>query len=186
MDYYHVLERMKPEERESIRRKLYYVLVTRRIREVIDSAIEIDHNELQKHYFLGEIQENCWIPIDIIDKACEINKKDILLPFHFSELWFCLNKQIIRRTLSSGKIIQGKVNFYSAYLDHDNELLEILQNGIREIGSQEKFGKLVERSQIAISRSLLKKAKLSLVSIIKACQVLGINYWTAIEGKKLF
>lgn len=186
MDYYHVLERMTVEEREKLRSKLYNVLVSERVKRVIDTALKINCSKIQKYYPLEKIKENDWIPIDVIDKVCEINKKNSLLPLHFSELWFCLDGQTIKRTLPSGKIIQGKVSFYSTYLNHDDMLLEVLHKSIDIVGSQKEFGDLIERTQIAISRSLLKKSKLSLTSIIKACQILNKDYWKLLENKMLY
>ncbi|MFQ6120025.1 MAG: hypothetical protein ACE5KE_09080, partial [Methanosarcinales archaeon] len=83
------------------------------------------------------------LPISILDKACEINRKDPFVPIRYQFTWFCLNGKNIIRKQPSGRIFSPKVSFAPVYVEKKKRLIEFLLQAIEKCGSKKRFCELI-------------------------------------------
>ncbi|MBI5061821.1 MAG: hypothetical protein HZB67_05940 [Candidatus Aenigmarchaeota archaeon] len=121
-----------------------------------------------------------------LEHIFEINAKYADVPVIYQNIWFCLHEQRITRYRAGGRLINPPVSFYPIYIEISEENIKLIKDAIKVAGSRDKFAKLVCYDTASLNAWLLKKRKPPVTSIIKSCQILGIDFWDELENTKLY
>ena len=165
-------------------RNPYLVKYSKRVKQAIEYALERnllkDYNinpSKITHYF----NKKQALPIWIIEAACNVNLKDIKIPAQYQYLWFCLHDTILTRKQPSGRQFKTKVNFTPCYVRLDNKLIKLLNQA-------QKIMNLPMYKFINLwgCKKTDNKKTISLLALLKICQILKINIWNLLENYELF
>jgi len=162
----------------------YLVKYSKRVKQAIEYAIERnlleDYNispSIITHYF----NKKQTLPIWIIEATCNINLKDIKIPAQYQYLWFCLHNTILIRKQSSGRLFKTKVNFSPCYIRSDKGIIKLLKQAQKIMNlPMYKFIRLY-----GIKKTDNKKT-ISILALLKICQILKIKIWNLIKSYELF
>lgn len=151
--------------------------------QVLKFAIEKDlfkKYNIKKKIVYDYLNSKCYIPIWILEAACNINKHDCLIPIQYQYIWFCLNNIKVKRIQHSGRIFNPTVQFVPVYIKTNKKIKNLLNN----ITSFVKKNKFIELSGFK-EHSIFSKwynRTIPITAILKACQITGDNFVDMIDN----
>jgi len=129
-----------------------------------------------------------WVPINILEKTCKDNVNNKLSPVYTQYLWFCLNRNLVRRYYPSGRVQQSRVSFAPVYVEPSKKIVGTIKKAVILCPKpkMKTFSYLSDRTYTSIWEYLRSKCYIPLTVILKASNVIGLDPWKLLNGSRLY
>ncbi len=168
-------------------RSPYLVAPSRKPKEAIKFAMErglFDKFKINKELIKSYLVSNCFIPIWIIEAACNINRNYTEIPVQYQYLWFCLHGVNVTRIQPSGRKFNSLVNFSPGYIKSNNKIRKLMVKACNLLNlTQEEFSLLCGYNKGTIR---IYKNKISITVALKLSQILNFDVWKLLENYEFF
>jgi len=167
----------------------YLVESSKNPQQAIKFAIEkglFEKFNINKELVEDYLNSKGYIPIWILEAACNINKDYIEIPVQYQYLWFCLHNRRIRRIAPKGKVINPKNGSNVVYIDLNKKIEGLIKKSLN-IYPKYKLAKLCGyKSGWPITLWLRKKERISIFALMKICQIQKKDIWNVIDNCKIY
>ena len=167
----------------------YQVEPSENPKQAIKFALErglIERHRIDPNIVNNYLKSKSNIPIWILEAACNINNEDINIPIKYQVLWFCLDKNKLKRRLNKKKVLSPILSFSTVYIEPSVKIIKTIKQALSIIGTKKELGRLCSVKRQTVYQWIAKKTKPSLLGLLKICQILNKNIWDLIENHKLY
>ncbi len=162
----------------------YSVQYSKRVEKSLKYALErnlIDEYDIEYRTLRNYFTKGIEIPLWVVEAACRINLKDVHIPAEFQYLWFCLHATILTRKQPSGRVFRTRVNFSPCYIELDDGIRKLLSEASKSLNLP-----IYEFVRLGGINKTDSNKSISLLLLLKICQILRIDIWNLLTGCELF